>query len=126
MRVTIGNILLGDHNEDLPIGGYSASVTTQTQQGRGTCTGLGRVRRRGSHIATFTIPTKLLFDTVSQAQKWIADTVKVGGYEGLLKMVYADGSETRFTWAVAKPNNLTHRGITVTASWSIEAGERLT
>lgn len=126
MRVTIASVLLGDYTDDIPIGGFVASATGDTQRGRGTCTGLARIRLRGNVVATFNVPTKRTFATVSEAQKWICDTAKVGGYEGLLKFVYANGSETRFDWAVARPTSLTHQGVLVTAVWSIEAGRPLT
>lgn len=125
MRVQIANVLLGDYEDDVPIGGFSASANGETQRGRGTCTGLARLRMRGGVVASFTVPTKLTFESVSEAQKWICDTVKVGGYEGLLLFTYDNGSETRFEWAVARPSNLTHRGVLVTANWSIEAGRQL-
>jgi hypothetical protein len=127
MRITIGNALLGDYSGDnIPVGGFVASATGDTQRGRGTCTGLARLRMRGGVVASFTVPTKRTFTTVSDAQKWICETAKVGGYEGLLRFVYASGAETRFDWAVARPSNLSHQGVLVTAVWAIEAGRPLT
>jgi hypothetical protein len=125
MRVTVGSTLLGDYEADRPIGGFVASATGQTDRGRGTCSGLGRLRARGNVVASFTVPTKLAFESVSAAQKWINDLVKAGLAEGLLRFEYDDGSETKFPWAVARPSQLTHAGVLVSATWQIEAGERL-
>jgi hypothetical protein len=102
-----------------------ASASGETQRGRGTCTGLSRLRMRGGVVSSFQVPTKLTFDSVSEAQKWCVDTAKIGGYEGLLLFTYANGSESRFEWAVARPSSLSHRGVLVTAQWSIEAGKQL-
>lgn len=126
MRITVGTQLLGDYVEDIPVGGYRASASREVQRGRGTCGGLSRVKASGSISATITVPTKRTFETVSEAQKWINDTLLVGAYEGLLLFQYDDGSETRIPWAVALPSDLSHRGVLVTATWTVEAGERLT
>lgn len=127
MRVTIGSTLLGDYNDEIYIGGFRASAQGDTQTGRGTCSGgLARLRMRGNVVSQFSVPTNRTFTSVSEAQKFINDTAKIGGYEGLLIFEYVDGSETRFPWAVARPSDLNHRGVNVTANWDIQAGERLT
>lgn len=126
MRITVGSILLGDYQEEIYVGGYSASGSADIQQGRGTATGQRRLRKRGSAIANLTVPTKRDFDTVSEAQKFCNDTALTGGYEGKLVIEYADGSDTQADWAIATPTSLSHIGVMVTATWSIEAGERLT
>lgn len=125
MRITVGSALLGDLDERF-VGGFVASADGSTNRGRGTCTGMARINRGGSTLARFTVPAKLTFPTVSAAQKWVNDTAKTGVYEGLLRFVYADGTETRFNWAVARPEKLSHQGVLVSATWQIEAGERLT
>lgn len=125
MRITIGTTLLGDYEEDIPVGGYNGSATREIQRGRGACGELSRVKLTGSVAVSISVPTKRTFDTVSEAEKYINDTLKVGGYEGLLIFEYADGSETRFPWAVALPTSLSYCGVLVTANWQIEAGEPL-
>ena len=125
MRITIGSNLLGDYEEDIPVGGYRGSASREVQRGRGACGGLGRVKLTGSVAVSITVPTKRTFDSVSEAEKWVNDTLKVGGYEGLLVFEYADGTETRFPWATALPSDLSYRGVLVTATWQIEAGDRL-
>lgn len=125
MRITVGSVLLGDYKVDLPVGGFRASGEREVQRGRGACAGLGRLKLTGSTQASFTAPTRRTFPTVSQAQKWINDTAKAGGYEGALIFVYDDGTDTRFPWATAIPTDLSHSGVMVTATWRIEAGERL-
>ncbi|HRQ87208.1 MAG TPA: hypothetical protein PLA50_00300 [Bacteroidia bacterium] len=125
MRVTVGSVLLGDLESDVPIGGFTASGGGETQKGKGSCSGLSRLRLRGGGTASFSVPTKLTFPSVAEAQKWICDTAKVGGYEGLLRFAFEDGSQTLFPWAVARPDSLSHRGVLVTAQWRIEAGEKL-
>lgn len=127
MRVTIGTNLLGDLDDDIPIGGFVASATAETQRGRGACSGgLQRLRDRGNVQVSFTVPTKRTFDSVAAAQKWVVDTAGAGGFSGLLLFVFADGSESRFEWAVARPSRLEHRGVLVSATWAIEAGAKLT
>lgn len=125
MRITIGTTLLGDYEEDIPVGGYSGSASREIQRGRGACGELGRVKATGSVSVSITVPTKRTFDTVSQAEKWVNDTLKEGAYEGALLFEYSDTTDTRFPWAVATPSNLTYRGVLVTATWQIEAGDRL-
>jgi hypothetical protein len=125
MRITVGNTLLGDYEEDIPVGGYRGSASREVQRGRGTCGGLSRVKATGSVSTAITVPTKRTFESVSEAEKWMNDTLKVGAYEGLLVFEYADGSETRFPWAVANPSEISYRGVLVTATWQIEAGEVL-
>lgn len=125
MKVTIGDILLGDYTEGVTIGGLVGSATGDTVIGNGGCGSLKRLKDRGNYIANFNIPTQRLFETVSEAAKFVADTAKAGGASGRLIFEYDDGSDTTFNWAVARPTNLSHRGVNVIAVWQVTAGEKL-
>jgi hypothetical protein len=126
MRITVGNVLLGDYDEDIPIGGLNVSGEPVVNRGRGTCTGLERLRKNGARSMRMTVPTKRTFESVAEAQRWMLETGIAGGYEGILSCELADSSSVSVAWAVATPSDLTHRGVLVSATWSIEAGERLT
>ena len=126
MRISIGSTLLGDYDDDVHIGGLSVSADGTTQTGRAQSGGMARLRDRGNALVSITVPTKRTFDSVAEAEKWIMDTAQAGGYSGLFTIEYTDGSDTRFDWAVARPSSLSHIGLLVIATWSIQAGERLT
>lgn len=126
MRVTVGEQLLGDVLDDLPIGGFSGSSTGDTHSSRGTSSGLERLRDLGNVRVTMSFPTKKTFATVSQAEKWLMDTLKAGGYAGPMSIQYDDGSTTDFPWAIARPGGSSYKGVLVNMTWNVRAGEKLT
>lgn len=125
MRITVGNAVLGDLDEDIYVGGFVASTSGETQRARAKCDGLTRLKDRGNGLASFDVPLKRSFETVSEAQKWIVDTAKAGGVEGRLLFAYADGTQSECEWAVARPSGLSHQGVMVSGNWRIEAGAKL-
>lgn len=125
MRITVGSVLLGDLDEAIPIGGFSADANSEVQRAKGRCAGMPRLRVQARGMARYTVPTKRTFESVSAAQKYIVDTAALGAVEGRLQFDYADGATSILPWAVATPSGMTHRGVLVTATWSIDAGERL-
>lgn len=126
MIIKVGSVTLGSYEAEIFVGGFAASASGETQTGRGPCGGLRRLKDKGNAVASFTVPTKQEFESVSDAQKFICDAAKAGGYEGVLTFEFVNGADTKFPWAVARPSNLSHIGVMVTAVWNIEAGEKLT
>lgn len=126
MRVTVGTQLLGDSYDEAAIGGFSCSGSALIQEAQGLCAGWARIKDKGQKSFQATVPTVREFSSVAKAQKWMLEAASEGSFKGYLKFKFAGFGEVTVPYGIAQPSNLTHKGVSVFATWDIVGGEEIT
>lgn len=77
---------------------------------------------RGNLTTEISFTATRTFDTVGAAERFMLQYDRLTSREGAVVMIMADGSMEQLAAAVASPPRMTHRGVTVDISHTVQGG----